>query len=99
MTKFFVYILKCADATYYVGHTDNIEKRLHEHNNQLYPCYTVARVPVQLVFSQSYESRDEAFAMERRIKKWTRIKKEALIKQDGESLKQYSKKRFKSKVY
>jgi predicted GIY-YIG superfamily endonuclease len=91
---FFVYILKCKDSSYYVGHTDNLEKRLFEHNNMTYLGYTASRLPVDLVFKQMFESREAAFMAERKIKKWTRLKKEALIKGDFQSLQRCSKKQF-----
>lgn len=94
MGYFFVYILKCNDDSYYVGHTDNLEKRVSEHNNILYKGYTSSRLPVELVFSHIFESREEAFIIERKIKKWTRTKKEALIKGDFKSLKLNAKKKF-----
>ena len=50
MKYFYVYILCCNDGSYYTGHTDNIEKRLTEHQTGIIPCYTTARLPVKLVF-------------------------------------------------
>ena len=81
MIDFCVYILKCKDNSYYVGHTDNIAKRLVEHHNKLC-AYTSIRLPVKLVFLQYFQTRDEAFVTERKIKKWSRKKKKALIKGD-----------------
>ena len=84
---FWVYILKCADNSYYTGHTDNLENRLMQHHQKMYPaCFTATRLPVQLVFSQEFVTREEALASERRIKGWSRKKKEALIKGDWETL-------------
>ncbi|HLB94174.1 MAG TPA: GIY-YIG nuclease family protein, partial [Candidatus Babeliales bacterium] len=82
MSDFFVYILKCSDGSYYTGHTDDLEKRLSEHQNNFYPCYTSKKLPVKLVYSQSFDSRDDAFISERKIKNWSRCKKEALIRGD-----------------
>ena len=79
MKDFFVYILKCRDNSYYTGHTDDLEKRITEHNNKLIDGYTAARLPIRVVFVQAFASRDEAFAAERKIKGWSRRKKEALI--------------------
>jgi predicted GIY-YIG superfamily endonuclease len=79
MNCFFVYILKCHDNSYYIGHTDNLEKRLSEHNNKQYSGYTSSRTPVKLVFYQNFELRDFAFIAERKIKGWNRKKKELLI--------------------
>jgi predicted GIY-YIG superfamily endonuclease len=79
---FFVYILKCNDDSYYVGHTDDIERRVSQH--QLKECsgYTATRLPVKVVFVHDFGSRDEALVAERQIKGWSRKKKEALIKED-----------------
>jgi predicted GIY-YIG superfamily endonuclease len=77
---FWVYILKCADASYYTGHTDNLEMRVVEHQaGEIPSCYTHQRRPVTLVFSQSCVTREEALAAERQIKGWSREKKEAMI--------------------
>jgi predicted GIY-YIG superfamily endonuclease len=94
MEPFYVYIVQCADNSYYTGHTDDIEKRIAEHNAQTYRCYTSTRLPIKLVFLQDFESRDQAFACERQIKKWRREKKEALIAQNWDKLKLLSKKQF-----
>ena len=91
MQEYFVYILKCCDGSYYVGHTDNLEKRLAEHQNDVFVCYTSSRLPVSLVFADVFSSRDDAFARERQIKGWSRKKKEALIQGDWEKLKLLAK--------
>jgi len=91
---FFVYILKCSDNSYYAGHTENLEKRLSEHQSGIYKGYTSSRLPVKLVFVQQCASRYEALAAERKIKNWSRNKKEALINQDWEALSLFSKKKF-----
>jgi len=78
--SFWVYILKCDDDSYYTGHTDNLEKRIAEHQSGEMPgCYTQQRRPVTLVFSQSCVTREEALAAERQIKGWSRAKKVAMI--------------------
>jgi predicted GIY-YIG superfamily endonuclease len=94
MNDFYVYILKCNDASYYVGHTDNIEKRIAEHQANEYHCYTSKRLPVQVVFIQNFATRDEAFNAERQIKKWNRQKKEALIAENFSQLSLLAKKKF-----
>ena len=78
--SFYVYILKCSDGSYYTGHTDNIEKRLSEHEFSKHSGYTSRRLPVELVFHELFESRSRALAAERKVKGWTRRKKELLIK-------------------
>lgn len=95
MNHFFVYILKCKDGSYYVGHTDDLEKRLFEHQSGVYEGYTTRRRPVSLVFHQTFHLRNDAFAAERKIKNWSRSKKEALIKGDWQLLQLLAKKDFK----
>jgi putative endonuclease len=80
--SFWVYILKCADGSYYTGHTDNMEKRIGEHRSGAFGGYTSTRLPVELVFSQDFSSREEALTSERQIKGWSRKKKEAMIRGD-----------------
>ena len=83
MKPFFVYMLKCNDKSYYTGHTDNLENRIMQHNHKHFPaCFTATRLPVQLVFSEEFNTREEALASERQIKRWSRKKKEALINND-----------------
>ncbi len=79
---FYIYILLCADNSYYVGHTDDLEKRLTEHNAKKYDGYTAKRLPIKLVYSESFSTRDEAFIVEQKIKGWSRAKKQALIEGD-----------------
>ncbi len=76
---FFSYMLRCADGTYYIGHTDNLETRLAEHNNGRIPGYTATRRPVELVWNDTFPSRIEALAAERKIKGWSRARKAALM--------------------
>ena len=85
---FYVDILRCADGSYYTGHTDNLEARLAAHRRGEIGGYTETRRPVELVFAEEFSSRDEAFQRERQIKGWRRAKKEALIKRDWERLRQ-----------
>lgn len=91
MLIFYVYIIKCADDSYYIGQTDNLEKRIAEHKIGACAGYSSTRLPIELVYSQEFASRDEAIAAERKIKKWNRKKKEALIQGDFEALRKYSK--------
>jgi predicted GIY-YIG superfamily endonuclease len=81
--SFWVYILCCSDASYYTGHTDNLEKRVHEHHaGTISSCYTFKRRPLELVFSQDFPTREEALASEQQIKGWSRKKKEAMMRGD-----------------
>ena len=80
---FWVYILRCADDSYYTGHTDNLEKRIGEHNaGAIASCYTFQRRPLKLVFAQDFSTREEALASEQQIKGWSRKKKEAMMRGD-----------------
>jgi len=80
--SFWVYILKCADGSYYTGHTDNLEKRIGEHRSGAFGGYTSTRLPVELFFSQDFSSREEALTSEQQIKGWSRKKKEAMMRGD-----------------
>ena len=87
-----VYILKCADGSYYTGSTRELEGRLNEHQTGAHPeAYTFTRRPVQLVWSEVVETYPEAFQWEHRIKGWSRAKKEALIRGDIEGIHQIVK--------
>ncbi len=78
MQDFYVYILKCSDGSFYTGHTDNLEKRIAEHQAGQYEGYTAKRLPVTVVFVEGCASRAEALEAERKIKTWNRKKKETL---------------------
>ncbi|MGB8339140.1 MAG: GIY-YIG nuclease family protein [Burkholderiales bacterium] len=81
--SFWVYILQCADGSYYAGHTDNLKKRFHQHHDgAIVSCYTFKRRPLQLVFSQDFPTREDALASEQQIKGWSRKKKEAMMRGD-----------------
>ena len=95
MKDFFVYIVRCSDNSLYTGHTDDLEKRLFEHTSQHYDCYTSQKLPLELVYYATFESRDEAIAAERQIKKWNRAKKQALIDNDFARIRLLAKKRKK----
>jgi predicted GIY-YIG superfamily endonuclease len=86
----FVYILRCADNSYYVGLTDDLEVRMVQHHSGLGSAHTRRHLPVTLVWHQEFESRVEALEMERRVKGWRREKKEALIEGRMEDLKRLS---------
>ncbi|MFL6752533.1 MAG: GIY-YIG nuclease family protein [Sphingomicrobium sp.] len=79
---FWVYLLRCSDGSYYAGHSDNLEGRLWQHQQGIGCDWTRRRRPVELVWSEAVPTREEALAFERRIKGWTRAKKEALIARD-----------------
>ena len=78
----FVYILRCADGSYYVGHTSDLSRRIARHNEGKAAVHTAARRPVTLAYSEEFETERQAIARERQLKGWTRAKKEALIAGD-----------------
>ena len=77
---FFTYMLRCNDGSYYVGHTDDLKKRINEHHAGEGCLHTQSRRPVKLVWSHEFLTREEAREVELHLKKWNRAKKEALIK-------------------
>ena len=81
----YLYILRCADGSYYTGTArSTLERRVAEHNAGAYGGYTAQRRPVTLVFSQWFDRITDAIAAERQVKGWSRAKKEALICGDFE---------------
>ena len=87
MKQYFVYILRCADNSYYTGVTNDLDRRLFEHKEGLdKKAYTYKRRPVHLVFTIDFKSIDQAIAFEKQIKGWNREKKEALINDEWEKL-------------
>ena len=89
-----VYIVKCADGSYYTGLTkQELPARLWEHNAGIYRGYTFKRRPVELVFTETYDRIVDAIVRERQIKGWSRAKKKALIAYEYERLPELSKNR------
>ena len=87
-----LYILRCVDGSYYVGTTrTSLEIRIAQHNDGTFPGYTAARRPVELIFSQWFDRITDAIENERKLKGWSRAKKEALIRGDFASLRQLAK--------
>lgn len=84
--SFWAYILRCADGTYYTGHTDDLDRRVAEHQSGAFRGYTFERRPLELMWSESFQTRAEALEAEHRIKGWSRKKKEALIGLDWTTL-------------
>ncbi len=85
--------MKCKDGSFYTGHTDDLEKRMREHQEGYGCSYTSSRLPVSLVYSQNFPTRFEALISERQIKGWSRKKKEALIRDDWEEISRLAKKK------
>lgn len=92
MKTYYVYILKCSDNSYYIGITNDVDKRFGEHQQGINPgSYTYKRRPVELVFFEPFNSPIDAITFEKRIKGWSRKKKEALIERNWDKLKHHSK--------
>jgi putative endonuclease len=88
----FVYILRCADGSYYCGTArQGLERRIAEHNSAALGGYTSTRRPVVLMYSEWFQRITDAIAAERQIKGWSRAKKEALIRGDFDALQALSK--------
>ncbi|MHC4214326.1 MAG: GIY-YIG nuclease family protein [Planctomycetota bacterium] len=88
--KYFAYILRCSDGSFYVGSTDDVQERLLKHNSGRASTWTAARLPVKLLYQEVYETQEMAIQRERQIKKWSRAKKKALIAQETVTLKRLS---------
>lgn len=91
---FYVYLLRCSDGSYYVGHTDNIEVRMAQHQAAAVAGFTSKRLPVELLKTESFGTREEALAAEQQLKGWTRRKKEAWLAGNFEELRRLAKKTF-----
>lgn len=88
---FWTYILLCSDGRYYTGHTDHLDRRIAQHQYGGFCDFTSRRRPVTLVWSQDFATRVEALEAERRIKPWSRAKKEASIRGDWEMVSHFAK--------
>jgi putative endonuclease len=88
-------MLQCADGSYYTGCAtgDDLTKRIAEHEAGTYPGYTSTRRPVRLVWSEYFQQITDAIAVERQLKGWSRAKKEALISDNWNAIRQLSKRR------
>jgi putative endonuclease len=82
----FVYILRCADGSFYVGSTSDPETREAIHNSGRGALHTRLRRPVRLIFTEPFATEAAAVTRERQLKRWTRAKKEALVDGDFERL-------------
>jgi putative endonuclease len=98
MIKGYMYILLCADNCFYTGSTVNLERRISQHQSGNGANYTQKRLPEVLVYYQEYERIDDAFYREKQIQRWSRAKKEALIKGKNYNLKGLAKKDFEKNL-
>ncbi len=95
MKTYYVYILSCADGSYYTGVTSNLTQRLEDHQHKKYlNSYTATKLPVKLAFYCTFSEITMAIATEKQIKKWSRVKKEALINEEYDLLPNLAKKKF-----
>ena len=90
LKPFITYMLRCADGSYYLGHTDELEKRIAEHQHGEGSAWTKSRLPVELVWRQEFPDREAARVAEHQIKRWSRAKKEALIAGDFDLLRLFA---------
>ena len=91
--SFWTYMLHCRGGYFYVGHTDDLERRIGDHKSGLIPGFTADHQPVELVWSDQFASREDAKAAERKLKGWSRAKKLALIRGDWDRISALAKKK------
>jgi putative endonuclease len=84
--KGYMYILLCSNGLYYTGSTNDLEKRMAQHQNGEGANFTRKHLPVELVYFEEFDRIDDAFYREKQVQGWSRKKKEALIKGDHEKL-------------
>jgi putative endonuclease len=75
----FVYMLRCSDGTFYVGSTNDLNRRLEQHHAGMGSAYTKRRLPVELIWSEEFSRIDEAFRWEKRIQGWSHAKRQAFV--------------------
>ena len=89
---YYVYILRCCDGSFYTGYTHDLAQRMQEHHNPTnYSSYTATRLPVQLIWSQSFPNKWQALKVERQLKGWSRKKKIAMMNGNWDLVKWLSK--------
>jgi predicted GIY-YIG superfamily endonuclease len=91
--SFWTNMLHCSDRSFYVGHTDDLEARIALHRSGAMSGYTAGRLPVVLVWSETFPTRAEALATERQLKGWSRARKMALIRGDWDELQALARKK------
>lgn len=90
--NYFVYIVECSDGSYYTGVTNDLERRIWEHNNDNNAlAYTFKRRPVMLKYFLRFQNINDAIAFEKQIKGWSRKKKEALFNEDWKEIKKLAR--------
>ncbi len=91
----YVYMLRCYDGSFYIGSAtgNDLSKRIAEHNSGVHPGYTSTRRPVKLIWSEHFDRITDAIAVERKLKGWSRAKKEALARNDWSAVEHLAKRR------
>ena len=90
--NYYVYIVQCNDDSYFTGATNNLERRIWEHETGYNEkCYTFTRRPVEIKYSEHFYDINNAIAWEKQLKGWSRKKKEALFKRDWEEIRKLAK--------
>ncbi len=87
----YMYILECSNDQYYVGSTQDLDLRLKQHQAGEGSIFTKKHLPVKLVYYEKFQRIDEAFNREHQVKRWNRLKKEALINNQPELLPELSR--------
>jgi len=94
MKYYYVYILQCADGSYYTGVTNDVDRRVNEHNEgSNKKAYSYTRRPVVLLYQEYFTDVNEAIDFEKQIKGWSRAKKEALMRGDWDEIVHLSNKK------
>ena len=83
---FWTYMLHCNGGYFYTGHTDDLDRRMAQHQSGALPGFSRDHLPVKLVWSEEFQTRDDAKAAEKRIKGWGKAKKMALIRGDWDEI-------------
>jgi len=92
--KAYTYILKCSNGSYYVGSTKDLNRRIEQHQSGEGANHTKKYLPVELIYYEEYTRIDDAFYREKQLQKWSRKKKEALMRGDKDLLSDLAKKVF-----
>lgn len=79
MKEYYVYIIKCIDGSFYCGYTNDVEKRFEKHKNGKGAKYTRSHLPLEIVYTEKFETKSDAMKREYKIKNMTRLQKEKLI--------------------
>jgi len=90
---YYVYILRCADDSFYVGSAQDLDSRVKTHNDGRGAAHTFKHRPVHLVYSETFDSEIQAVTQERQLKRWSRGKKQALVERNIRRLTRLSKPR------